>query len=198
MRKLCSLLLALMLIAGCAALAEGSDSHEGGFVRHDFGHFSLTIPADAMGNITEEITANEPFLTIYENYDGNALFNKSLDCVWNENLIDFTAVDPAAYAQNVLDTLVSQFTSFGIGISDAVVLEPIFEEQGGADMFSCMLYMYVDYTAVGIDLKTPTYTLLAMMSDEAVGGSYSFTITTDDLDGTTMLFNVLDSIEWTL
>ena len=192
MRKLCSLLLVLALLLGCSALAEDN------FVEYDFGCFTLTIPADAVGSISEEITANEPFITIYENYDENAQFNSSLDCVWNENHIDFSAVEPAAYAQSILDSLVNQFTSFGLGISDAAVTEPVYAEKGGADMFSCMIYMFVDYTALGIDLKTPTYTLLSMRSDDAVGGSYCFTVTSDALDNCTMLRGIADSIRWTL
>ncbi len=192
MRKLCSLLLVFALILGCSALAEDN------LVEHDFGHFTLAIPADAMGTITDEITANVPFITIYENYDENALFNSSLDCVWNEVRIDFSAVEPDAYAQSILDSLVTQFTSMGLGISDAAVMDPIYADKGGADMFSCLIYMVVDYTALGIDLKTPTYTLLSMRSDDAVGGSYSFTVTSDDLDNCTMLRSITDSIRWTL
>lgn len=192
MRKLCSLLLALALILSCAALAEDNS------VEHDFSHFTLTIPADAKCIISEEITANEPFITIYENYDENAQFNSTLECVWNEVRIDLAAMEPATYAQSILDSLVTQFTSIGLGISDAAVTDPVYADKGGADMFSCMIYMVVDYTALGIDLKTPSYILLSMRSDDAVGGSYSFTVTTDDLDNCTMLRSIMDSIQWTL
>jgi len=192
MRRFLSLFLAFALLLTGAALAKAP------VFTHNFGDFTLVLPEDITGSIAEEKVANEVFFTLYQDYSENNMFNKSLDCVWTEEIVDYTAIDAAEYTQVVLDSTVAQLSAMGIGISDAAVIEPALEEHDGYSMLTYALFMNVDYTALGIDLKLPLYTLFAQMSDEAVGGSYSFTITTDDPENTQALMDIMDSLDWTI
>ena len=97
MRKLIALLLALLMLCGTAFAEENEN-----LVALEYEHFMIAIPKDAMGNATDTIESNVPFLIVYQDYDPNAVFCSSLNAVWNQDVLDLDAAAPEAFAQEAL------------------------------------------------------------------------------------------------
>ena len=172
MRKAIAAFLALMLVASSAALAEPA------WMDYDCGHFTISFPEDIDGYIDDEIVSNQPFVMLYQDYDANATFNKSLNVVWSSELLDLAAADPDLYAQQILDVSIMTY------------------EMLGKPMLSFMYKTTMDYSGLGIDEQWTLYTVQVMVPDEAFEGTYTFTLTTDDWSDTRLLMDVSNSIVW--
>ena len=192
MRKILAVLLALAALLCVPAFAEAQ------WVEYDFGDFTMSFPEDIMCSISGEIVNNEPFFVFYQDYDETAAFNKSLNGVWSEGAADLTTVDPTAYGQTVLATVASQLGEYGIAVTDPALIAAALDAHDGKPALSIIYGMGVDYSAVGVDLQMTLYTMQAVVSDEALGGSYTFTISTDDITAATLLMEIMDTIQWTV
>lgn len=189
MRKLIAVLLALMLLAS-AAFAEET------WMEYDFGGFTMAFPIDIIGTMSEEIVENEPFLYLFQDYNENAIFNKNLNCVWNSGVEDITAVDPEELAQMILPQMTGAFEQTGFRVLGAEVLAAAHDAHKGEPCISTIYACVLDYSAFGGPSEFVLYTLQSMVSNEAIGGSYTFTISTDDIENTQLLMEIMDTISW--
>ena len=190
MRKLISVLLALVLLLASAAFAEET------WMEYDFGGFTMAFPIDIIGTVSEEIVENEPFLYLFQDYDENAIFNKNLNCVWNSGVDNISAVDPEEFAQMILPQMVAAFEQSGLSVHGAEVLAAVHDEHKGEPCLSAIYACILDYSAFGGPAEFVLYTLQSMVSNEAFGGTYTFTISTDDIESTQLLMEIMDTINW--
>lgn len=191
MRKLLTALLVLILALPCAAFAE----EEPGLVQFDFGDFTMDIYEDMSYDDDYDKISGQPYFYLYQDYDPNAAFTKNLNIVWLSDSFDVYSIDPSAYAQQVLDGSVSALNQQNIAVSNPSVLYADYANQDGKTAITIIFSMTMDYTSAGVDLVMDQYTLQGMCSDPAFG-TYYFTITTDNLEDTRPLMEVMDSIDW--
>lgn len=191
MRKLLTALLVLILALPCAAFAEV----EPGLVQFDFGDFTMDIYEDMFYDDDYDKISGQPYFYLYQDYDPNAAFTKNLNIVWLSDSFDVHSIDPSAYAQQVLDGSVSALSQQNIAVSNPSVLYADYANQDGKTAITIIFSMTMDYTSAGVDLVMDQYTLQGMCSDPAFG-TYYFTITTDNIEDTRPLMEVMDSIDW--
>lgn len=191
MRKLLTALLVLILALPCAAFAEV----EPGLVQFDFGDFTMDIYEDMSYDDDYDKISGQPYFYLYQDYDPNAAFTKNLNIVWLSDSFDVHSIDPSAYAQQVLDGSVSALSQQNIAVSNPSVLYADYANQDGKTAITIIFSMTMDYTSAGVDLVMDQYTLQGMCSDPAFG-TYYFTITTDNLEDTRPLMEVMDSVDW--
>lgn len=190
MRKLISVILLLVMLVSCAALAEEN------WIMYNFGDFSLTFPEDVVCAYSEERTENQPFLMFYQDYDETANFNKNLNVVWNSGAEDISAMDPAVMGQLILDQLLAQFDAMGVGHSNAMLVSAETLDHNGKPALGIAYTATVDYSAVMEDGPIVDLVFVQMIFSDEAFGTYNFTITTDDIDNTQLLSTILDSLSW--
>lgn len=191
MRKLLTALLVLILALSCTALAE----EETGLVQFDFGDFTMDVYEDMFYDDDYDKISGQPYFYLYQDYDPNEVFTKNLNIVWLSDSFDVNDIDPSAYAQQVLDGSIDALAQQNITVSNPSVLYADYSEQDGKPAITIILFMTMDCTGAGVDLVVDQYTLQGMCSDPAFG-TYYFTITTDSLDDTVPLMEVMDSVTW--
>lgn len=186
MRKFLLVLMALCL-AVVPALAETAAV--------DFGAFTLTFPAEMQGQVAEKIVENEAFVTLYQMDDMEDSFASNLNIVWSESVVDLASQDPAAYAQAIVDASVAMMEQQNVAVANPTVLGASMDEIGGKAALSVMYSMDVDYTNAGLDLQTTLTWVQGIVSEEGLG-TYTFTITTDNVDGCQPLVDIVNSTVW--
>ena len=189
MRKFLLVLMALCL-AVVPALAETTEP-----ATVDFGAFTLTFPAEMQGQVAEEIVENEAFVTLYQMDDMEDSFASNLNVVWNESVVDLAAQDPAAYAQAIVDASVAMMEQQNVAVANPTVLGASMDEIGGKAALSMMNSMDVDYTNAGLDLQITLTFVQGIVSEEGLG-TYTFTISTDNVDGCQPLVDIVNSTVW--
>ena len=198
MRKFLLVLMALCL-AVLPCLAEGAAPSESAApvetIDYDFGDFTLTFPAEMPGEIADEITSGAPFVTLYQMDDLEDAFSSNLNVVWSESVVDLASQDPAAYAQAVVDASVAMMEQQNVAVANPTVLGASMDEIGGKAALSVMYSMDVDYTNAGLDLQTTLTWVQGIVSEEGLG-TYTFTITTDNVDGCQSLVDIVNSTVW--
>lgn len=190
MRKLTAILLALMLICA-AALAENAEN----LMALDFEHFTIAVPKDAVGSGTDTIENNVPFLTIYQDYDPNAFMGRNLSIVWNEEVLDITGLDAAGYARAVAGLTLQEYEAVGIVVNDARMYSAEMGELDERPVISYVFSMSLDFSSLGMNRQETMYTLQAVAPIEGAG-TYTFTISTNDLENSQMLIDIVDSVRW--
>ena len=191
MRKLTAMLLVLLMLLGCAAMAGDAEN----LMALEFEHFTLAVRKDAVGTGTDTIESNVPFLVVYQDYDPNAVFGKSMNIVWNKDVLDLSAAAPRAMAEEALSYTLLQHQLVGVQPANARVLNAEYDEMDGKKALSFIVCMDLDYSPLGLDYQGTLYTLQAVVPIEGVG-TYTFTIGTDDLENSQQLFDVVDSVRW--
>ena len=190
MRKAIATLLVFLLLAGVAGYAEAA------WMDYDFGNFTISFPEDADLYFEDEIVSNVPFAYFYQDYNENAVFNKNLNIVWTNEVLDLDTIEPTSVAQSILDASVVQYEQMGLAPTNASLLIAEFDEQDGKPGFAYMYTITLDYTAFGAAEQYTLYVLQGMIPDEAFGGTYTITLTTDDLEDSQLLLDISDSIVW--
>lgn len=191
MRKLFALILACMLMLGCAAWAE-SDSE---LFEYSFGDFSVMLPEDLEGTIADTIEESVPFFYFYEDYDPEADVNANLNCVWSEEMIDIDSAEPTAIAQSILSQVVQQYEAMGIGVEDSTLYGADYVTLSDKQSMFTLYSNVLDYSALDIDTKCLYYTLQLIVPIENCG-TYTFTLTAEDIGECERLAYILDSIKW--
>lgn len=190
MRKLIALLLVLMLLCA-AAFAEDAEN----LLVLEYPDFTIAIPKDAVGNATDTIESNVPFLRVYQDYDPDAVFSSNLNIVWNQDVLDLDAATPQAMAEEALGYAMLQHELVGLKVDNAKILVAEYDEHDGQRALSFIVSMDLDYSTLGLDYSCTMYTLQAVVPIEGVG-TFSFTVGTDDLEGSQMLLDIVDSVRW--
>lgn len=190
MRKITALILSLIMLLTATAFAEAA------WVEMDLGDFTISIPEDILGTIEEEITPEVTFATFYEDYDETKPFTKNLGIVFTAEVLDLNAATAEEYAQAISSSAAAQFSAIGIESTAPTVLQADFDQQDGKDALFVLFSTDLDYTNAGVDLQMTMYTIQMIVPDEAFGGSYIFTISTDNLEETDILIKVADSVTW--
>ena len=190
MRKLFSLALAVCLALSVAAFAETSAQ----LVTYDFGDFTIDFPADIMGSIGEPVNG-QVFAIFYENYDEAAPFNANLNLVWNEDADDLSAIDPVATGNMILQQTCVQVDAMGAQTSNPMLLAATVDSFNGKPALLVAFSYDVDYSGVGLDYQTTLYTAQIIASEEGLG-TYAFSETVEDLNGTPILDAMIESVVW--
>jgi len=195
MRKLLCVWIALMLVFTVAAAESAPETQAPAMVELNFIDFTLLIPEDIIGTVEQEMVNGSPFFVFFEDYDPNAAFNKNLNGVWTEELLDIEAVDPTQFVSMTIATVAQQYESIGIAATDPMLYMAGLDEHDGKQALSQVYSLNLDYTGVGFDLQKTIYTMQAIVPIEGVG-TYTFTITTDDMENIPVLMGVMESIRW--
>lgn len=190
MRKAIATLLVFLLLAGVAGYAEAA------LIDYDFGDFTVSLPEDTDVYFEDQIVSNVPFAYFYQDYNENAVFNKNLNILWTDEVLDLNTVEPTSFAQHLMEATVDQYEQMGLAPTNASLLIAEFDEQDGKQVVSYMYTVTLDYTAYGAAEQIMLYVLQAMIPDEAFGGTYSLTLTTDDMENCQLLLEIADSIAW--
>ena len=190
MRKAIATLLVFLLLAGVAGYAEAA------LIDYDFGDFTVSLPEDTDVYFEDQIVSNVPFAYFYQDYNENAVFNKNLNILWTDEVLDLNTIEPTSFAQNLMEATVDQYEQMGLAPTNASLLIAEFDEQDGKQAVSYMYTVTLDYTAYGAAEQIMLYVLQAMVPDEAFGGTYSLTLTTDDMENCQLLLEIADSIAW--
>lgn len=190
MRKAIATLLVFLLLAGVAGYAEAA------LIDYDFGDFTVSLPEDTDVYFEDQIVSNVPFAYFYQDYNENAVFNKNLNILWTDEVLDLNTIEPTSFAQNLMEATVDQYEQMGLAPTNASLLIAEFDEQDGKQAVSYMYTVTLDYTAYGAAEQIMLYVLQAMIPDEAFGGTYSLTLTTDDMENCQLLLEIADSIDW--
>ena len=194
MRKILSVLIALMLIFSMSAFAEETPTVP--TIKLDFDHFTMTIPEDIVGTSSEEIVSNQPFIQLFQDYSETAAFNKNLNIVWSNEVMDLNATDPVEYANTLLVATVAQYEQIGIGATNPMLLNAELSDHDGKPAMGVVYSLELDYSGMGVNEQQLLYTVQLYVPDEAFEGTYIITVTTDDMENTQQLFDVADSIKW--
>ena len=190
MRKAIATLLVFLLLAGVAGYAEAA------LIDYDFGDFTVSLPEDTDVYFEDQIVSNVPFAYFYQDYNENAVFNKNLNILWTDEVLDLNTIEPTSFAQNLMEATVDQYEQMGLAPTNASLLIAEFDEQDGKQAVSYMYTVTLDYTAYGAAEQIMLYVLQAMVPDEAFGGTYTLTLTTDDIENCQLLLEISDSIVW--
>ena len=190
MRKAIATLLVFLLLAGVAGYAEAA------LIDYDFGDFTVSLPEDTDVYFEDQIVSNVPFAYFYQDYNENAVFNKNLNILWTDEVLDLNTIEPTSFAQHLMEATVDQYEQMGLAPTNASLLIAEFDEQDGKQGFSYMYTVTLDYTAYASAEQIMLYVLQAMVPDEAFGGTYSLTLTTDDMENCQLLLEISDSIVW--
>ena len=190
MRKAIATLLVFLLLAGVAGYAEAA------LIDYDFGDFTVSLPEDTDVYFEDQIVSNVPFAYFYQDYNENAVFNKNLNILWTDEVLDLNTIEPTSFAQHLMEATVDQYDQMGLAPTNASLLIADFDEQDGKQGFSYMYTVTLDYTAYGSAEQIMLYVLQAMVPDEAFGGTYTLTLTTDDIENCQLLLESSDSIVW--
>ena len=190
MRKAIATLLVFLLLAGVAGYAEAA------LIDYDFGDFTVSLPEDTDVYFEDQIVSNVPFAYFYQDYNENAVFNRNLNILWTDEVLDLNTIEPTSFAQNLMEATVDQYEQMGLAPTNASLLIAEFDEQDGKQAVSYMYTVTLDYTAYGAAEQIMLYVLQAMVPDEAFGGTYSLTLTTDDMENCQLLLEIADSIAW--
>lgn len=190
MRKLIAMLMALLMICG-AALADNADE----LTALEFEHFTLAIRKDAVGTGADTIENNVPFLVVYQDYDPSKQFCSNMNAVWNENVLDLDGFTPEMMATETLKYTLDLYQQSGVKAENARVLNAEFDELNEKRAVSFVTCADLDYSGMGLDLQITLYTLQAVVPLEGIG-TYTFTISTNDLENCDELFDIVDSVRW--
>ena len=190
MRKAIATLLVFLLLAGVAGYAEAA------LIDYDFGDFTVSLPEDTDVYFEDQIVSNVPFAYFYQDYNENAVFNKNLNILWTDEVLDLNTIEPTSFAQHLMEATVDQYDQMGLAPTNASLLIADFDEQDGKQGFSYMYTVTLDYTAYASAEQIMLYVLQAMVPDEAFGGTYTLTLTTDDIENCQLLLEISDSIVW--
>ena len=190
MRKAIATLLVFLLLAGVAGYAEAA------LIDYDFGDFTVSLPEDTDVYFEDQIVSNVPFAYFYQDYNENAVFNKNLNILWTDEVLDLNTIEPTSFAQHLMEATVDQYGQMGLAPTNASLLIADFDEQDGKPGFAYMYTITLDYTAYGAAEQYTLYVLQGMIPDEAFGGTYTITLTTDDLEDSQLLLDISDSIVW--
>ena len=169
MRKAIATLLVFLLLAGVAGYAEAA------LIDYDFGDFTVSLPEDTDVYFEDQIVSNVPFAYFYQDYNENAVFNKNLNILWTDEVLDLNTIEPTSFAQHLMEATVDQYDQMGLAPTNASLLIADFDEQDGKQGFSYMYTVTLDYTAYGSAEQIMLYVLQAMVPDEAFGGTYTLT-----------------------
>ena len=194
MRKILSILIALMLVFTMSAFAEEVPTAP--MIELDFGHFTMTIPEDMVGTSAEEIVSNQPFIQLFQDYSETAAFNKNLNIVWSDEVLDLNAIAPVEYANAVLTATVTQYGQIGVAATNPLLLNAELSDHYGKPALGVVYSLDLDYSGLGVEEQQSLYTVQLYVPDAAFEGTYIITVTTDDMENTQQLFDVADSIKW--
>lgn len=194
MRKILSILITLMLVFSMYALAEEVPAVP--MIELDYDHFTMTIPEDMVGTTSEEIVSNQPFIQLFQDYSETAAFNKNLNIVWSNEVMDLNAIDPVEYANTLLVATVAQYGQIGITATNPMLLNAELSDHDGKPAMGVVYSLDLDYSGVGVNEQQSLYTVQLYVPDAAFEGTYIITVTTDDMENTQQLFDVADSIKW--
>lgn len=188
MRKLFCLALALCLALCGLACAEGE------LVTFDFVDFTMDVPADIMGSIVER-EENQPFFMLFQDYDESADFNANMNCVWTNAHTDFSNVNIESFGSTVMQMAAQQLNAQGLAASNMTFIGGMMQDLNGKPALAIIYSYDADYSNLGKDYQTTLYVLQAYVSEKEMG-SYTFTVTTEDMENIGVLDAMMDSIVW--
>ena len=183
MKKLLTLVLALMLLCG-VALADVVD----------FGDFTMDLDPTTLVSRFEKQEA-QVFLGLFPNYDENAASHPNLSVVWQEGVSDLASMDPQNVAAALMEEIYPGLESQGMKVTNVTLLGADHDEHEGVPALSVVYTYDVDYSGMGIDKQMTLFMAETFISQPGIG-TYIFTCTAADLEGLQTLIDVMNTIKW--
>lgn len=177
MKKLLSVLLALMIMLSCVCAFAENSTVQSNLTEFDFGDFTMTLDEDILGEVYEKAN-NEIYFEIYPFFDENVEFHSSINCFWSAEMVDFTQIDATEYANATLDAIDAQ---------NGEVLLAMLDRLDG----KYSLCHFIRHELDGI-----TVYLIQMSVSDAAFGCYTFTAGFADETHIKALTDILYSVKW--
>lgn len=176
-----------MLLLPVFALAEDTAT----LVPVEFEDFTMYLSPDD-GLQTAEKADLQVMAYVYPHYDENALVNQSISVIWTaQNATDLEGMDPTAFAQQMLDSIVNSMIVQNIAVPSSQLVDAC----QGDTSFILYYTMDVDYSALTIDLQATLHICSAALF-LGERGSYIFTLTADSAESLEALTDYVANIEW--
>lgn len=191
MKKLTAVLLALVMLLSATAFAQGSS-----WVDVDLGVFTVSVPEDVLGSISEEYVPDVTFATFFEDYDENKFFNRNITFSFTDELLDIHEFTPQEYAEGIAASAVQQFEAMNIHASYTTVLQADLDEQDGQEALFMMYVSLLDYSDLYPNQVVNLHTIQMIVPHEASGCTFIVTISTDNVEETETLIRIADSMKW--
>lgn len=181
MKKLLSVLLALMIMLSCVCAFAENSTVQSNLTEFDFGDFTMTLDEDILGEVYEKAN-NEIYFEIYPLFDENAEFHSTINCVWSAETEDFTQVDATEYANVILDGILNAMDA-----TNGEVLLAMSDWLDGK---------YSQCHFIRYELDGTTMYLIQMRVSDAAFGYYAFTAAFTDETHIKALTDILYSVKW--
>lgn len=192
MKKILALLLSLMLLLPAIALGEAASDPEVYTV--EFDDFYLTVNATDAVQKGEKVEGSI-LMMLYPDYDETAIMHPNINAVWtSSDVSEMGDVDATTFGNLVLTQSAQGLIAQGVAVTNETLLAAERDEEAGT--MTLIMSMDADYTAVGVDLKTPLYMVQIYMPMGGDAGSYIFTLTGASMDEVDALLAKLDSISF--
>lgn len=185
MRKLFALLLILCLVP-FAAMAQTMD--------YDFGDFTMTIPADIMGQINEKVNA-QPYFILYPDYVQTDSLHQNLNCVWTAGYEDVASMDGNALGKQVINNMSNELKAQGLVITNGKVETAQLRSINGVNALLVAYTYDCDFSGLNVDIQCPVNLVQCMFSFPDKG-SYVFSYTFYNSNSTDTTLAMLNSIKW--
>ncbi|MBQ9264716.1 MAG: hypothetical protein IJ189_11010 [Clostridia bacterium] len=197
MKKFTALLLAWLLLMGCAAaLAQAAPAA----TPISFGDFSMTLDPNMAGQLGDK-TENGILMTLYPAYNEIGDSSTNFNSVWNSTITDigaWTQQDMTSYFNTVNGQLASAYQEQNLVLKDFSISGSTFREIDGLTALVYTMVSTVDFSGYGEQYKgmvLQMYQLQAVVSGKF--GTYTFTGTAQSEELLhTYVDPLLDLITW--
>ena len=186
MRKWLALLLVCLLVP-FAAMAESE------LVTYEFADFTIDLPSGIVGELYEK-NDQEVYFIVFPDYNENDVFHPNLNCVWVEGYDDMDTINANSTAQFILNSAVSQMAAQNVTVTNEKLLAAAKEDINGKPGLVIGFSYDISYDASMEPLTL--YAFQAIASHESIG-TYTFTITTHDINTVESILGYVDTIVWT-
>ncbi len=144
--------------------------------------------------VADSMVSNQLYAIIYVDYEENSLVTPTINAIWtSDNLTrEINMIGGMEkYAELVQENATSMYASMGITMSDVSVIMTEWEDDIGCSITSCTM----DYTGAGVDMVTTLYQMQALFCN-LEGGSFIFTLTTNDMNQLVTMVSYLDTLQF--
>lgn len=166
---------------------EMIDNKKSELITYSFDDFIMTFESDMVGHVNER-KAYKAYFKLYPNFDEEADFHQTINCVWSPDVGDLTKVDANEFANMILRQIPAQFKTKNINVENVLLLLAQPDEIDGKYAISFLSQYDIDENTI--------YMMEFVVSDSAFG-TYTFSVGFDDVEQMDSLLDIVNTIIWT-
>lgn len=153
---------------------------------YNFDDFTMEFNPDIIGHVNER-EAYKAYFKLYPDFDAEAAFHQTINCVWIPSIEDLTQIDVTEFSVLSLQSIASQFKAANMNFENASILSAEISEINGKYAFKVVSKYDID--------KITLYTAQIYVSDKSFG-SYIFTASSNDMTQIGSLVNIINTVKW--